>query len=80
MSDDPHAPDELPPSSGTVDEASLLPVERDRRFLFRLVALLLVGAIAASFVGLKLRSAAGSCGATLLRPGGTVIPPPRGAR
>ncbi len=74
---DPSEPSDLPPvpSTGAVDESTLLPVERDRRFLVRLVLLLLVGLIAGAFVAMKLRGAAGSCGAKLIRPGSTVIPP-----
>ena len=64
-------------STGAVDESTLVPVERDRRFLFRLVALIVVGVIAAAFVGAKLKGWAGTCGAGLLRPGSSVIPPPR---
>ncbi len=70
-------PDEepnTPPSSGHVDESTLLPVGRDRRFVYRLVAALLVGIIAAAFVGAKLKGWAGTCGAGLIRPGSTVIP------
>ncbi len=72
--------DEEPPvpSTGTVDESALVPVERDRRFLYRLVALILVGVIAAAFVGAKLKGWASSCGAGLIRPGTSVIPPDRG--
>lgn len=69
------APEPSPPPTGSVDESSLLPVERDRGFLVRLVLLLLVGLIAASFVAVKLRNEAGACGAKLIRPGSTVIPP-----
>lgn len=65
------------PSTGTVDESTLVPVERDRRFLFRLVALILTGLIAAAFVGAKLKGWAGTCGAGLIRPGSSVIPPAR---
>jgi hypothetical protein len=70
-------PNEDPPvvSTGSVDESTLLPVERDRRFVVRLVLALLVGLIATSFVAMKIRSAAGACGAGLIRPGSTVIPP-----
>ncbi len=64
-------------STGAVDESTLVPVERDRRFLFRLVALLVVGVIAAAFVGAKLKGWAGTCGAGLIRPGSSVIPPAR---
>ena len=64
----------IPPSSGQVDESTLLPVERDKRFVYRLVAALLVGVIAAAFVGSKLQGWAGSCGAGLIRPGTSVIP------
>ncbi len=64
----------LPPSTGSVDESTLQPVERDRRFVYRLVAALLVGVIAATFVGSKLQGWAGSCGAGLIRPGSSVIP------
>ncbi len=70
-------PDEdsnLPPSTGHVDESTLLPVERDRSFVFRLVAAILVGIVAAAFVGAKLKGWAGTCGAGLIKPGSTVIP------
>lgn len=63
-------------SSGTVDESTLVPVERDRRFLVRLVLMLLVGLVAGSFIAVKLRNGASTCGARLIRPGSTVIPPP----
>lgn len=72
--------DPPPPSTGTVDESTLLPVERDRRFIVRLVLALLVGLIAAAFVAVKIRSAAGACGAGLIRPGSSVIPPRSQAR
>jgi hypothetical protein len=79
MSDATEPTDAHPPApGGHVDESTLLPVERDRRFLLRLVLMLLVGLIAGSFVAMKLRNEAGSCGAKLMRPGSTVIPP--GAR
>jgi hypothetical protein len=64
-----------PVSTGQVDESTLLPVDRDRRFVYRLVAALLVGVIAAAFVGAKLQGWAGHCGAGLIRPGASVIPP-----
>lgn len=66
-----------PPSTGTVDESTLEPVERDRRFLVRLVLLLIVGAIAATFVGGFLQQRAGACGRGLIAPGSSVIPPAR---
>lgn len=74
---DPSEPSDTPPvvSTGAVDESTLLPVERDRRFLVRLVLLLLVGLVGGSFVAMQLRGAASSCGAKLMRPGSTVIPP-----
>lgn len=75
MADADPTDDAVPPSRGAVDESSLLPIERDRRFVVRLVLALLVGLIAAAFVAAKLRSEAGSCGAKLIRPGSTVIPP-----
>lgn len=71
---EPPETDPLPPSAGVVDESSLVPVGRDRRFLVRLVLLALVALVASSFVALKLQRAAGSCGASLIRPGATVIP------
>jgi len=78
---DPNTLEESPPPSvGTVDEASLEPITRDHRFVVRLVLFCLVGVTAAAFVGNKIRGAAGNCGAGLIRPGGTVIPPdPAGA-
>ncbi len=66
-----------PPSTGTVDESSLQPVSRDRRFLLRLTLLAGVATLAATFVGAKLQRAAGACGASLIRPGSTVIPAER---
>lgn len=68
-------PPEEPTSTGTVDEASLVPVERDRRFVVRLVLLLVVGAIAATFVGAWVQRRAGHCGRGLIAPGSSVIPP-----
>lgn len=70
-------PDDTPPvvSTGAVDESTLLPLERDRRFVVRLVLMLLVGLIAGVFVAMQIRHTAGSCGAKLIRPGSTVIPP-----
>lgn len=63
--------------TGTVDESSLEPVGRDRRFIVRLVLSSLVGLVAAVWVGAWLRRSAGSCGASLVRPGSTVIPAAR---
>jgi len=71
-------PDPVPHGSGTVDEATLVPVGRDRRFVARLVLLCAVAVLAAAFVGARLQRAAGSCGASLIRPGASVIPPQRG--
>lgn len=76
MSDAPEPiPDPPVVSTGAVDESTLLPVERDSRFLVRLVLMLLVGLIAGGFVAMKLRNEAGSCGVRLMQPGSTVIPP-----
>ena len=76
MPDAPEPTDDLPvASTGAVDESTLLPVERDRRFVVRLVLVLLVGLMAGAWVAMHLRNAAGSCGAKLIRPGSTVIPP-----
>ncbi|MFO0606582.1 MAG: hypothetical protein U0324_25650 [Polyangiales bacterium] len=71
MADDPTEP----PSSGTVDESTLVPVERDRRFVVRLVLLLLVGLVAATFIGAFVQRRAGACGRGLITPGSSVIPP-----
>lgn len=71
-------PEREPPSTGTVDESSLVPVGRDRRFIVRLVLLSLVAVVAAAFVGSRLQRVAGACGANLVRPGSTVIPATRG--
>lgn len=79
MSAPPDLPPDAPPSSGTVDESTLVPVERDRRFLVRLVLLLLLGLMAALWVGAKMQRAASDCGQGLIRPGSSVIPPERGA-
>lgn len=57
-------------------DAQLEPMRRDSRFLVRLGLALLVGAMAAAFVGWKIQSAASGCGSGLIRPGTTVIPPP----
>lgn len=75
---DEQQPERTPPSTGTVDESSLVPIGRDRRFIVRLVSLSLVAVLAAAFVGARLQRAAGSCGASLVRPGSTVIPATRG--
>ena len=75
---DDQQPEGAPPSTGTVDESSLQPVGRDRRFIVRLVLLSLAAVIAAAFVGARLQRAAGSCGSSLVRPGSTVIPATRG--
>lgn len=64
-----------PPSTGAVDESTLVPVERDRRFVVRLVLMLLVGVVVAVLLGSALKGWAGSCGAGLIRPGSSVIPP-----
>jgi hypothetical protein len=69
-----------PPSTGAVDESTLVPVERDRRFVVRLVLLLVVGAIVATFLGAWVQRRAGACGHSLLRPGESVIPPPAPSR
>lgn len=66
---------EVPKSTGTVDESTLEPVTRDVRFVVRLVMFCVVGVIAAAFVGLRMRSAAGNCGSSLVRPGGAIIEP-----
>ena len=79
MSDSPPPNAEFPEGAGKVDESTLVPVERDRGFVVRLVSLLLVGLIAAVWVGAKLQHAAGDCGAGLIRPGSSVIPPERQA-
>jgi len=76
MADEPTAP----PSTGTVDESTLVPVERDRRFVVRLVLLLVVGTIVAIFLGAWVQRRAGACGNSLLRPGESVIPPPAPSR
>jgi hypothetical protein len=73
MADD--SSDPLPPSSGRVDESTLVPVGRDRRFVVRLVLLLLAGTTAATFVGGYLQRRASACGRGLITPGSTVIPP-----
>ncbi len=67
-----------PESTGTVDENSLVPMGRDWRFVFRLVSLLVIAGMSAAFVGYKLQRAAAGCGASLVRPGASVIPPGTG--
>ena len=57
------------------DDLDLQPVGRDWRFVYRLVAALLVALVVASFLAWKLKGAAASCGAGLVRPGSSVIPP-----
>lgn len=79
MTDSP-SEEPLPPSSGKVDESTLQPVERDRRFVVRLVLVLLVATIVAASVGGWIQRRAGACGAGLIRPGASVIPPERPRR
>jgi hypothetical protein len=55
-------------------DLDLEPMRRDGRFLVRLVLALLVGAMAATVIGWKMHSLAASCGAGIIRPGGSVIP------
>ncbi len=69
---DPDPPD---PPPGAPRDLELEPVGRDPRFVVRLILALIVGLIAASYVGLKLKGAASGCGSGLIRPGTTVIPP-----
>lgn len=69
------APPDPPDRHGAPRDLGLEPVGRDPRFLVRLILALLVGLIAASYVGLKLKGAASGCGSGLIRPGTTVIPP-----
>jgi hypothetical protein len=47
---------------------------RDGRFIYRLVLLVALAIIGAVIVGGWMRGAAAHCGASLVRPGGTVIP------
>lgn len=63
------------PSSEPKGDLDLEPVRRDPRFIVRLVLLLLVGFIGASFVGLKLKGMAAGCGGGLVQPGSSVVPP-----
>lgn len=58
-----------------LDSDEYLPMKRDYGFLVKLVGALLVGIVAAGFVGWKIRSAAAGCGAGLVRPGSSVVPP-----
>ena len=74
MADELNQPEE-PASSGTVDEKSLEPVGRDSRFIYRLVLLFVLAIIGAVILGAWMRGAAAHCGANLVRPGSTVIPP-----
>lgn len=68
------APDER----GRKDELDEdLPIKRDYGFVVKLVGALLAGIIVAAFVGSKIKSTAAGCGASLIRPGSTVVPPVR---
>lgn len=71
----PSPEEELPPSAGKVDESTLQPVERDRRFVVRLVLMLAVAVVVATSVGGWIQRRAGACGAGIIRPGSSVIPP-----
>lgn len=64
-----------PQPTGKVDESELEPVTRDSRFIVRLALALAVGAMLAITVGAWMRGAAANCGASIVRPGSTVIPP-----
>lgn len=66
---------ENPPSLGTVDESTLEPMPRDGRFIYRLVLGVFIAIAAVVVIGGWMRGAAAHCGASLVRPGGTVIPP-----
>lgn len=68
------SPQARPDAAPTLRDEDFEPVGRDYRFLFRLVAALLVGVAVAAWVGMRARTAAASCGAGLIRPGSTVIP------
>ncbi len=65
------SPAAVPAGDGKLD---LEPVGRNPRFVIRLVLALLVGLIAAAFVGMKLKGVAANCGAGLVRPGESVVP------
>ena len=68
---------ESPPKDAersTIDDADLEPVTRDARFVYRIVAALILGAAGALVIGAWMKGAAASCGAGLIRPGVTVIP------
>lgn len=69
MADD----DDIPEPSGNLDDLPV--IKRDYGFAFKLVAALVVGITVAVFVGAKLRSTAAGCGADLIQPGRSVIPP-----
>ena len=68
MADEPEKPT-------TGEPLDLEPMERDRSFVFRLVALIVIGLIAVAFVASKMKSAAAGCGSGLVRPGSSVVPP-----
>ena len=67
------------PSSKPEGDLDLEPMPRDPRFIVRLVLMLIVGFIGASFVGLKLKGMAAGCGSGLVQPGSSVVPPPEPA-
>jgi hypothetical protein len=69
---DGHEPAAKSPESR--DSLDLEPVQRDSRFIVRLVLLTIVGLIAATFVGMKLKGVAANCGSGLIRPGSSVVP------
>jgi hypothetical protein len=71
--------DDKAPRPSSDELGDLEPIRRDRGFVYRLVAALIAGAMAATFVGWKLQRAAAGCGAGLVRPGSTVIPPSGGS-
>ncbi len=60
---------------GSDDLDNLPPIKRDYGFLFKLIGALALGLVISAFVGMKLKGAAAGCGADLIRPGQTVIPP-----
>jgi hypothetical protein len=67
------------PEPPPTDDLEDLPIKRDYGFLVKLILALLVGLAAALVIGWKMQSAAAHCGANLVRPGSTVVPPQNSA-
>lgn len=66
---------EPPDPSTPGEEEPLEPIRRDRVFLYKLVFAIAVGITVTVMIAGRMKRAAAGCGAGLIRPGASVIPP-----